>query len=186
MENTKKVLSRKNWFLITMFGLVGQLCWAVENSTFAAYALELTGKSEVITWMTSMSGAFTVLASFIGGTLSDRLGKRQKIITIGMIFWGIFTILFGFADFIPETDKGLMFIPFYVVAMDSIMSFWGSFGFTGGFQPWTTDISDKTNRGTVATIVSACSIVANIIIQGLQGTIVQAFGSFMPIFAFVG
>lgn len=187
MENMEnKPMNKRNWFLIVLFGLVGQLCWAVENSTFAAYALELTGDSGVITLMTSFSGAFTVFASFIGGTCSDRLGKRQKIITIGMLLWGIFTILFGFADFIPKDAKNMAFIAFYVVSMDSIMSFWGSFGFTGGFQPWTTDVSNKTNRGTVATIVSACSIVANIIIQGLQGTIVELTGSFMPIFAFVG
>jgi len=65
------------------------------------------------------------------------------------------------------------------------MSFWGSFGYSGGFNPWTTDISDETNRGTVASIAGACSIVANIIIQGLQGTIVDNFG-FLPIFIAIG
>jgi len=74
----KKVISKKNWALITVVGLMGQLCWAVENTTFATYALDATGKSEVVTWMVALSATFTTIATFLGGTWSDRIGKRKK------------------------------------------------------------------------------------------------------------
>lgn len=179
----KSKIGVKNWIMIVILGFAGQLCWAVENNTFATYALASTGNAAVVTWMVALSALSTTIATFISGTLGDRLGKRKKLISIGLILWGVFTVVFGLADFIPKNQ--VTFISVYVVLMDCVMSFFGSIGYSGGVQPWTTDISDETNRGSVATVLAALVIVANIVVQGLQGMIVDAVG-FMPIFVVIG
>ena len=179
----KKKISSVNWLLIALLSLAGQLTWAIENNTFATYATTVTGKALVVTLMVDFSAAFSMIAAFLSGTLSDRLGRRRKIIYIGFILWGLFTIVFGLADFIPKTNGVLL--GFYLVLMDSVMSFFGAFGYSGAFNAWTTDISDESNRGTVATITSAATIVGNIIIVGLQGMLIEKFG-FLPIFIGMG
>ena len=169
--------------MIWLIAFAGQICWAIENNTFATYATTITGSALVVTLMVDFSAAFTMIATFIAGTLGDRLGRRRKIIAIGLILWGVTTILFGFADFIPKNK--LTLIGVYLIFMDSVMSFFGAVGYSGGYMPWTTDISDESNRGTIATIIAVVTIVANIIVQGVQGAIIENFG-FMPIFVFVG
>ena len=179
----KKKISRRDWILIWILAFCGQMCWAVENNTFATYALAKTGSPDTVTWMVALSAATTTIARFISGTLGDRLGRRRRIIAIGFILWGIFTIAFGLADFIPQND--LSFIAVYLVAMDAVMSFCGSIGYSGGVNPWTTDISDESNRGSVSAAISSMVIIANIVVLGLQGFIVETFG-FLPMFAFMG
>lgn len=173
----------KNWILIWVLGLCGQLCWAIENNTFATYALAKTGNPDVVTMMVGLSATFTTIATFISGNFGDRRGSRKKLICYGFILWGIFTIAFGFADLLPSNPAWLLAT--YVILMDCIMSFFGSIGYSGGVNPWTTDISQESNRGSVSAVLSAMVVVANIIILGLQGIIVEKFG-FMPIFVVMG
>ena len=179
----QKTIDKKTWLMIWLIAFAGQMSWAIENNTFATYATTITGSALVVTLMVDFSALFTMIAVFIAGTLGDRLGKRRKIISFGLIIWGITTILFGFADFIPKNN--MMLLGFYLVFMDSVMSFFGAIGYSGGYMPWTTDISDASNRGTIATIIAVVTILANIIVQGLQGAIIENFG-FMPIFVVIG
>ena len=179
----KKTINKRTWLMIWLIAFAGQICWAIENNTFATYATTITGSALVVTLMVDFSALFTMIAVFIAGTLGDRLGRRRKIISIGLILWGLTTILFGFADFIPKNN--LTLLGFYLVFMDSVMSFFGAVGYSGGYMPWTTDISDESNRGTIATIIAVVTIVANIVVQGLQGAIIENYG-FLPIFVVVG
>ena len=117
MKGQKKTkISGKNWFLIWFLGFCGQMCWAVENNTFATYALTNTGSADVVTWMVALSALASTVATFIFGTMGDRLGRRKRIINIGFILWGIFTIAFGLADFIPKNPIWMLCV--YVVFMD--------------------------------------------------------------------
>ena len=176
-------ISRKNWVLIWMMGMIGQLCWAVENQSFTNYAHAVTGDTSVVTWMVALSAAATTIATFISGTLSDRLGRRKKIICVGFILWGIFTAVFGLGDFIPESPIWLF--SGYVIMMDAVMSFCGSIGYSGSANAWMTDISDETNRGQLATAISAMVVIANIIMGAVSGIIIDTFG-FMALFVGMG
>lgn len=176
-------ITRRDWILIWVLAFCGQLCWAIENNTFATYALAATGDPDVVSWMVALSAISTTIATFISGTLGDRRGSRKKLISVGFILWGIFTVAFGLADFIPHDAIAMLAV--YLIAMDAVMSFFGSIGYSGGVNPWSTDISDQSNRGSVAGIQSAMVIIANIVILGLQGFIVDAFG-FMPMFIVMG
>lgn len=182
-QPTRDKISTRNWILIWVLGFCGQLCWAVENNTFATYALTATGSPDVVTWMVALSAISTTIATFISGTLGDRLGRRRKLISLGFILWGAFTIAFGLADFIPKNPVWLL--AGYLVLMDAVMSFFGSIGYSGGVSPWSTDISTSRNRGSVSAVLSAMVVVANIVILGLQGSIVDTFG-FLPLFVVMG
>ena len=176
-------ISKKNWTLVWLMGMIGQLCWAVENQSFSNYAHAVTGDPSVITWMVALSAAATTIATFISGTWSDRLGKRKKLITGGFILWGVFTAIFGLGDFIPESPIWLF--SGYVIMMDAVMSFFGSIGYSGAANAWMTDISDETNRGQLATAISAMVVIANIIMGAIAGIIIDSFG-FMTLFVGMG
>ncbi|MDF2487142.1 MAG: transporter, partial [Herbinix sp.] len=120
-------ISRKNWVLIWVLGLAGQLCWNVENAWFNNFVYDkIAPNPTIISWMVGVSATVTTFATFLIGTLGDRRGKRKPFIALGYILWGIFTILFGVSEFLPITS--IFAAGCFVVAMDAIMSFFGSVG----------------------------------------------------------
>jgi MFS family permease len=179
----KVKISKKNWALIWLMGMVGQLCWAVENQSFSNYAHAVTGDTSVITWMVALSAAATTVATFISGTLSDRVGRRRRLISFGFILWGACTAAFGLGDFIPKNP--IILFSVYVVAMDSVMSFFGSIGYSGAGNAWMTDVSDESNRGELATVISAMVVIANVVMGAVAGIIIDKYG-FMTLFVGMG
>ena len=100
--NAGKIGARE-WILIWVVGLAGQLCWNVENQWFNTFIYEKIGPyPEIISWMTAVSSIVTTFSTFFWGTWSDRKGKRRPFIFIGYLLWGLFTILFGVSEFLPK------------------------------------------------------------------------------------
>ncbi len=84
MERRK--LSIKDWFFIWGLGLVGQLCWNIENVWFNTFVYDrIRPDHRIITWMVAVSAAATTFATFLMGALSDRYGKRRPFIGWGYI-----------------------------------------------------------------------------------------------------
>jgi MFS family permease len=181
MESVK--ISRRNWILIWVIGMAGQLCWAVENQSFSNYAHAMTGETSVVTWMVALSAAATTVGSFISGTLGDRRGRRRKLICWGFVLWGISTSAFGLGDFIPQSPVWLF--ASYVVLMDAVMSFLGAIGFSGAANAWMTDVTDVSNRGQLATAISAMLVISNIVMGTIAGLIIDKYG-FMTLFVGMG
>lgn len=182
MKETK--ISARNWALIWIIGMAGQLCWNVENSWFATFVYQkIAADPKIVAWMVGASAVVTTFCTFIVGTWSDRIGRRKPFIWIGYILWGIFTIVFGASEFIPKTR--MTALAAFVVAADCVMSFFGSFGNDAGFSIWTTDISDETNRGKVAGALAVMPVIATIIGTVVAGMIVDAL-DFFPFFVIVG
>ena len=103
MLQKKETISRSNLLLIWVLGLAGQLCWNVENQWFNTFVYAKIGPYPwIISWMTAVSAAVTTFSTFWFGTLSDRKGKRKPFVCIGYIMWGVFTIAFGLAEFLPK------------------------------------------------------------------------------------
>ena len=50
---------------------------------------------DTITLMVQASGVTATLVTLIAGTLSDKIGNRNKFISIGYIIWGVTVALFG-------------------------------------------------------------------------------------------
>lgn len=102
--------------------MAGQICWNVENSWFNTFVYaKIAPDPSIIAWMVGVSAAATTLSTFLIGTWSDRIGRRKPFIFIGYILWGIFTVGFGTAQFIPKSP--LAFAAVYAVAMDAISLF---------------------------------------------------------------
>ena len=94
MKNNSSKL--RFWVLVWGLGIIGQLCWNIENQWFNTFVYAKIAKDPtIISWMVAVSAIATTISTFLFGTLSDRQGKRKPFMAIGYILWGIFTILFG-------------------------------------------------------------------------------------------
>ncbi len=160
-------LGGKTWVSYVLFGLVGQLTWAVENSYFPMYIQQtITAES----WATSLtvlfSAIFAAAATILGGALMDRIGKRRPFVCIGYIVWGLLTMafaLFGNEAYVNDA-RTITLIVMVFVAMDAIMSLVGSLANDAAFSAWVTDVTDITNRAFVDTIGSIFPLVAMVVI----------------------
>ena len=183
-KDKSNAISGRNWLLIWFLGLAGQLCWNVENQWFNTFVYAKIGPdASIIAWMTGVSAAMTTISTFVFGTWSDRMGKRKPFIFIGYILWGAFTILFGATEFLPTSP--ILLAAVMVVAMDALMSFFGSMGNDAGFNSWTTDITNEHNRGQLGAVVAAQPVLATIIGTVGGGMVIEYFGYF-AFFIFMG
>jgi len=179
-----KTISRKNWALIWLLGMAGQLCWNVENAWFNSFVYEkISPNPAIVSWMVGVSASVTTFATFLIGTMSDRRGKRKPFIALGYIFWGIFTVAFGVSEFLPVNS--VFAAGCFVVCMDAIMSFFGSVGYDSAFCAWTTDISDESNRGKVGGAFAAMPVLATIFGSAVFGMIIDAL-DFFAFFVIIG
>ncbi|MGF7047701.1 MFS family permease [Paenibacillus sp. DS2015] len=170
-------ISAKNWTLIWILGMAGQICWNIENSWFNTFVYDKIAKDpSIISWMVGVSAIVSTLATFIIGTWGDRAGRRKPFIVIGYICWGIFTMAFGATEFLP-TDPIIVAIV-VIIAADAVMSFFGSTGYDAGYNPWTTDISNVHNRGKLGGAFAAMPVLATIFGAVVSGIIVDAFDFF--------
>ena len=171
-------IGRREWILIWVVGVAGQLCWNVENQWFNTFIYEKIGPYPwIISWMTAVSSIVTTFSTFFWGTWSDRKGKRRPFIFIGYVLWGIFTILFGVSEFLPKNQ--LVAAAVMVVAMDALMSFFGSMGNDAAFSSWTTDISNEKNRGQIGAALAALPIIATILGTVVSGILISILDYFM-------
>lgn len=177
-------ISRKNWILIWILGMAGQLCWNVENAWFNTFVYaKIAPNPNIISWMVGTSAAVTTFATFLIGTMGDRRGKRKPFIAIGYILWGIFTIVFGVSEFLPINS--VFAAGCFVVAMDAVMSFFGSVGYDSGFCAWTTDISNENNRGKIGGAFATMPVLATIFGSVVSGIIIDQF-DFFAFFVMIG
>lgn len=177
-------ISKRNWVLIWILGMAGQLCWNVENAWFSSFVYaKIAPSPEIVSWMVGVSATATTFATFLVGTMSDRKGKRKPYIAIGYIFWGIFTIAFGVSEFLPINS--IFAAGCVVVMMDAIMSFFGSVGYDSSFSAWTTDISSESNRGKVGGAFATMPVLATIMGSVVSGIIIDAL-DFFTFFIIIG
>lgn len=190
-EKTNK-LGGRIWFNIILFGFMGQIAWAVENMFFNTFLYNaiyngasqtaVDGSIDVmsaISIMVAASASFTVIATFLVGTWSDKAGKRKKFIAFGYILWGIVTAAFGVisrdntASLFHLTDevKILTVTVAIVIVMDCVMSFIGSSGNDAAFNAWVTDVTSTKNRATVESVLALLPLIATAAVMGLAGAV---------------
>ncbi len=172
----KTKLSPRFWFAVTLFSLIGQVAWVIENMYFNVFIYKMFNASaQDIATMVSASAVAATLTTVFMGALSDRIGKRKLFICTGYILWGI--SIFSFAliktDFIgtlfPAAVSVSAICVTLVIILDCVMTFFGSTANDAAFNAWLTDSTDSTNRGAVEGINSMMPLVA----------ILAVFGGFM-------
>lgn len=177
-------ISRKNWALLWFIGIAGQISWNIKNSWFNTFVYDKIAKDPtLIAWLVGITAVVSTLAVFLIGTWSDRIGMRKPFIVIGYVGWGLFIVVFGATEFLPK-DPFFVTVVLLILA-DSIVSFFGSTGYDAGFSPWTTDISNPTNRGKVGGIFAALPVLATVFGAVVSGLIIDTF-DFFPFFIIMG
>lgn len=171
--NQKKNKS-KFWVALTLFSLVGQVAWVVENMYFNIFIYKMFHASaEAISMMVSASAVSATVTTILVGALSDKIGKRKVFICGGYMLWGISIFLFSLVrmDIIesvfPATAATAASIGVtLVIVLDVIMTFFGSAANDACFNAWLTDVTDETNRGRAEGINSMMPLVAILVVFG--------------------
>ncbi len=73
-----KQLSKKSWATIIIFGLIGQIAWAIENNEFNLFLFNYIGGTTTdIARMVAWSAGAATVTTLVMGTVSDRLRHRK-------------------------------------------------------------------------------------------------------------
>ena len=192
MNKTK--LSSKFWLALTIFSLVGQVAWVVENMYFNVFIYKMFHASaEQISLMVSASAVSATATTILIGALSDKIGKRKLFICGGYILWGISIWSFSLirTDVIdklfPMTISAASVGVSLVIIMDCVMTFFGSAANDACFNAWVTDVTDDTNRGAAEGINSMMPLVAILVVfGGFMGFDLDKADSWTTIYSIIG
>ena len=192
MKKTK--LSSKFWLALTIFSLVGQVAWVVENMYFNVFIYNMfNARAEQISMMVSASAISATVTTILIGALSDKLGKRKLFICSGYILWGISIWSFSLirTDIInklfPMTISAATIGVSLVIIMDCVMTFFGSAANDACFNAWLTDVTDDTNRGAAEGINSMMPLVAILVVfGGCMGFDLNQAKSWTTIYTIIG
>ncbi len=180
----KDLFGRKNWIILILFGLVGQLAWSVENMYFNLFVFETIAPNlDAVTLMVQLSGIVATAVTLLAGTLSDKLGNRRSFISIGYIVWGFTVILFAFlktetiqAILGTDTATAISVTLGVVIAADCLMTLFGSTANDAAFNAWVTDNTRPAFRGKVEGVLAVLPLVAMLIVAGGFGILVTLIG----------
>ena len=175
---------KRNFTVLMVFGLIGQIAWAVENMYFNLFVFETIAPDlDTVTLMVQLSGIVATVTTLLVGTLSDKIGNRRTFMWIGYIIWGITVALFGFtspktvgAIFSGDMAKIVSITLALAVIGDCVMTFFGSSANDACFNAWVTDNTETEYRGAIEGILSILPLAAMLIVAGGFGILVEAMG----------
>ena len=187
-------LSKKNWFILFLFCFMGGIAWNTENMYFNTFITNdiyadvsqtaILGSMEATTAvarMVALSAIAAVVTTFFMGALSDKLKNRKLFISVGYLFWGAVTAVFGFitkeniANLFHLSDEATILgtTVWFVILMDIVMTFMGSTSNDAAFQAWVTDVTVPRQRPLVETVLSVVGTVSSFAVTGV-GSFAQA------------
>ena len=169
----KQKLSGRFWLAITIFSLMGQIAWVVENMYFNVFIYKMFNASAAdISAMVAASAVTATLTTVFMGALSDRVGKRKLFICSGYILWGvsIFSFVLLRADIIGKlfglTVSAATVGISLTIILDCVMTFFGSTANDAAFNAWLTDSTDSSNRGAAEGINAMMPLVSILVVFG--------------------
>ena len=192
MKRTK--LSPKFWAVLTVFSLVGQIAWVVENMYFNVfiYKMFLASAAAISTMVAASAVAATLTTIFIGA-LSDKLGKRKLFMCGGYILWGVSIWSFALirtdviSKLFPAAVSAAAAGVSIVIVMDCVMTFFGSSANDACFNAWLTDSTDETNRGAAEGVNAMMPLLAILaVFGGFMGFDLDRASSWVTIYTVIG
>ena len=181
---SERVFGKQHWRMLLLFGLVGQIAWAVENMYFNLFVFETIAPDlGTVTLMVQLSGVAATVTMLVAGTLSDQLGNRRSFISWGYIIWGVTVALFGMinTDLVAALThtagaKALGITLVLVVVADCVMTLFGSTANDAAFNAWVTDNTAESYRGRTEGVLSILPLGAMLIVAGGFGILVELIG----------
>ena len=175
MQKTK--LSKKFYLSLVIFSLVGQAAWVVENMYLNVFIYKMFHASaDQISLMVAASAVTATVTTLLIGALSDKFGKRKIFICAGYILWGISILGFGlirletvqglFFPMVSQTASAMSLCVTLTIALDCLMTFFGSSANDACFNAWLTDSTDETNQGAAEGINAMMPLVAILVVFG--------------------
>ena len=169
----KTRLGPRFWLAITIFSLMGQVAWVVENMYFNVFIYKMfNATAQDISNMVTFSAITATLTTVFMGALSDKVGKRKLFISLGYILWGIsiFSFVFIRKDIISKTfglsvSAASLGVSLTII-LDCVMTFFGSTANDAAFNAWLTDSTDSTNRGAAEGINAMMPLVSILVVFG--------------------
>ena len=166
-------LSKKFWIALTVFSLVGQVAWVIENMYFNVFIYKMFAASPAdIAAMVTASAISATVTTLLIGALSDKLGKRKIFISGGYILWGLSIVAFALlrVDLISSVIPAAASISAVgitlVIFLDCVMTFFGSSANDACFNAWFTDSTDSGNRGSAEGINAMMPLLAILVVFG--------------------
>ena len=169
----KTKLSPRFWCALTLFSLIGQVAWVVENMFLNLFISKMfSASADDIANMVAASAISAALTTIFIGALSDRVGKRKLFMCAGYILWGISILGFCFIRVDPSNAGSWLTISSssvavsLVIVLDCVMTFFGSSANDAAFNAWLTESTDSTNRGAAEGINAMMPLVAILTVFG--------------------
>ncbi len=189
-----KKLNKKFWAALTLFGLVGQVAWVVENMYLNVFIYKMFHASAAdISLMVSASSVAAALTTILIGALSDYVGRRKIFICGGYIVWGVSILGFGLVrmDVLTPICGGAVQAAALgvslVIILDCVMTFFGSAANDAAYNAWLTDMGDESNRGRIEGINAMMPLIAILVVfGGFMGFNLDEASSWSLIFAIIG
>ena len=171
MEKTKK--DNRFWLALIIFSLTGQIAWTVENMYFNVFIYKMFHASaEAISSMVAASAVAATVTTLFIGALSDKVGKRKIFICGGYIAWGISIWSFSLLRmdvleaWFPNVASAASLGVSLTIAMDCVMTFFGSSANDACFNAWLTDVTDEGSRGKVEGINAMMPLISILVVFG--------------------
>ena len=189
-----KKLGRKFWTAMVLFGLVGQIAWVVENMYLNVFIYKMFhAQPNDISLMVGASSVAATVTTILIGALSDKIGKRKLFMCGGYLVWGIAILAFGFVrmDILTPLCGGVAEAAalgiMLVIAIDCMMTFFGSAANDAAYNAWLTDEGDESNRGKIEGINAMMPLISILIVfGGFMGFDLEQADSWTTIFMVIG
>ncbi len=176
------------WWTVIVLGLVGQLAWTVENMYLNVFVYDVISPDPtVIASMVALSAIAAATATIIVGAWSDRLGRRRVFVSVGYLAWGVCTAAFGML----APAEGAVAAPYVaaaiigIVALDCVMSIFGSGANDAAFSAWVTDATTPRTRGRIDGVLAIMPLIAMLLVFGALDGLTRA-GEWRLFFGIVG
>ncbi len=179
-------VSGRTWTIVIVLGMVGQLAWTVENMYLNVFIYNtITTDPTVIAVTVAASAVAATLATMLIGAASDRARTRRPFIAIGYVLWGITTALFGLVRPEGTTASAVALAVGSIIALDCVMSFFGSGANDAAFNAWVTESTTSHTRGRVDGVLAIMPLMAMLLVFGALDGLTRA-GHWVLFFGIVG